>query len=80
MNLDAGRAMLHSAHKTLQAKWDAAEQCWQDEQRRLFEEQVGGPLRQMVGVVLQAVDQMQVQLHQMKRECEGSGVDLNGSD
>lgn len=76
--LDGGRGALYSALKALQARWDATEADWRDAARARFVEQVWGPLQQHVAVTLEAIDQLQAILHQMRHECEGDDHDLHG--
>ncbi len=71
MRLDTGRGMLYEALQTLQAHWDETDRYWQDAMRIQFVEQVWEPLQQQVGSALEAIDQMQVILNQMRHECEG---------
>jgi hypothetical protein len=76
MMIDAGRGILYSALKTLQAKWDGVEPHWQDAMRHQFIEQVWEPLQQRTAEALEAIDQMQVLLSQMRRDCEGTNYDI----
>jgi len=71
MRLDTGRGMLHEALQTLQAHWDETSPYWQDAMRIQFVEQVWEPLQQRVASALEATDQLQVLLNQMRHECEG---------
>jgi hypothetical protein len=79
MNLDGGRARLYSALKTLQAHWDNTEPHWQDAMKHQFVEQILTPLQDQTAAALQAIDQMEVILHQMRRDCEGDSFDIYGS-
>lgn len=69
MRLEAGRGMLHSALQTLQAHWEATTPYWQDAMRVQFVEQVWEPLVQQVSNTLEAIDQLQVALNQMRHDC-----------
>ncbi len=80
MTLDGGHGMLASALKTLQARWDGVEPYWQDLLRQQFVEQVWDPLQETTEKVLQAADRLQVLLSQMRRECEGTRVDIHSGD
>lgn len=77
MKLDAGRAMLHSALQTLQIHWDNTDPHWQDVMREQFSREVREPLAQQVAVALEAIDQLQVVLDQMRRDCEADDHDLH---
>ncbi len=76
MRLEAGRGMLYSALQNLQAHWDAASPYWQDSMRVQFVEQVWEPLQQQVKTALEAIDQLQVLLNQMRHDCEGSDFNI----
>jgi hypothetical protein len=76
MSLEAGRSQLYSALKTLQARWDAAEPLWHDVMKVQFVEQVLTPLQDLGAAALKAVDQMDVILRQMRRDCEGESFDV----
>jgi hypothetical protein len=76
MKLDGGRGALYSSLKTIQARWDATEPDWRDAMRAQFVAQVWEPLQQNVTVTLEAIDQLQAILHQMRQECEGNDFNL----
>jgi hypothetical protein len=80
MSLDAGRGRLYNAVKTLQGHWDLTEPHWNDTMRLQFVEQVLTPLQELSNTALQAIDQMEVVLHQMRRDCEGSNFDIYGGE
>ena len=80
MNLEGGRAQLYSALKTLQSHWDNTEPHWQDTMKVQFVEQLLTPLQTQTAAALQAIDQMDVILHQMRRDCEGNPFDIYGSE
>ena len=77
MSLEGGRGRLYSALKSLQSRWDLTEPHWQDVMKVQFVEQVLTPLQDMTSAALDAIDQMDVLLHQMRRECEGSNFDIH---
>ncbi len=72
MKLDTGRGMLYSALENLQVHWDATSPYWQDAVQIQFVEQVWEPLQQQVASALDAIDQLQVLLNQMRQDCEGT--------
>lgn len=78
MSLDAGRSQLYSALKTLQGRWDHTEPHWQDAMKLQFVEQILTPLQDQTAAVLQAIDKMDLLLHRMRRDCEGSHFDIYG--
>jgi hypothetical protein len=78
--LDAGRGMIYSALKALQAKWNATEPHWQDTMRVQFAEEVWTPLQGQTEQALDALDQLEVFLRQMGRECEGTTYDIHARD
>ena len=80
MSLDSGRGRLYGALKNLQARWELTEPYWQDVMRQQFVEQILTPLEEQTAATLQAIDQMEVILHQMRRDCEGNNFDIYGSD
>jgi hypothetical protein len=77
MNLEGGRARLYAALKTLQSHWDNTEPHWQDTMKAQFVEQLWTPLQMQTAAALEAIDQMDVLLHQMRRDCEGSSFDIH---
>lgn len=80
MTLDGGHAMLASALKNLQARWEDISVHWQDETRKQFVVQLWEPLLDGTEKVLKVIDQLQVLLNQMRRECEGTRVDLHSGE
>ena len=76
MMLDAGRSILYSALKNLKAKWDGVEPLWHDTMRRQFVQEVWEPLQKNSAITLEAIDQLEVMLIQMRRECEGQTDDI----
>lgn len=76
MSLDAGRGRLYDALKTLQSHWDVTEPYWNDTMRLQFVEQILTPLQDYASAALQAIAQMDVILHQMRRDCEGHNFDI----
>lgn len=80
MNLDAGHGALSAALKTLAAKWDGVEPFWQDAMKQQFVEKVWEPLLKYCNNTLEAIDQMQVILVQMKRDCEDASSDVLQGD
>jgi hypothetical protein len=80
MILDGGQGMLSSALKTIRARWDSVEVHWQDLQRQQFVEQVWQPLQENSEKVLEAANRLEVMLSQMRRECEGTSVDIHSGD
>jgi hypothetical protein len=79
MSLEAGRAKLYSALKTLQTRWDAAEPYWRDVMKAQFVEQTLTPLQEQADAALRGVDQMEVVLQQMSRDCAGDQFDIYSS-
>jgi hypothetical protein len=80
MSLQEGRGRLYSSLKTLQAHWDQTEPHWRDTMKVQFIEQILTPLQEQTTAALQAVDRMDLILHQMRRDCEGNNYDIYGSD
>jgi hypothetical protein len=79
MSLEGGRGRLYSALKTLQSRWDMTEPYWQDIMKVQFVEQILTPLQEHGAAALGAIDQMDVVLGQMRRDCEGNNFDIYGS-
>lgn len=77
MTLDGGRGTLSSAMKTLLIKWDIVEPYWQDAMRHQFVKEVLTPVRDQTARLMGAIDQMQVLLTQMQRDCEGISYDIH---
>lgn len=80
MMLESGRARLYAALKALQGQWDATEPHWHDAMRVQFTEQVLTPLQGMTVEALQAIDQMEALLNQMRQECEGNPYDIHDEE
>jgi hypothetical protein len=80
MSLDGGRGELYAALKNLLARWDTTEPHWRDVMKLQFVEQTLTPLQEQTTAALEAISQMDVVLHQMRRDCQGSTFDLYGSD
>jgi hypothetical protein len=80
MSLDGGRGRLYAALKTLEARWDSTEPHWRDVMKVQFVEQILTPLQDQTADALQAITQMDVILHQMRRDCGSNTFDLYGSD
>ncbi len=80
MNLDGGRGRLYAALKALQAKWDNIDPQWRDTMKVQFVEQTLTPLQDQTAAALEAVAQMDVILHQMRRDCEGEHYDIYASE
>ncbi len=80
MSLQDGRGRLYSALETLRAHWDQTEPHWRDTMKAQFVEQILLPLQEQTAAALQAIDRMDVILHQMRRDCEGDNFDIYGSD
>jgi hypothetical protein len=68
--------MLYSALQNVQAHWDGTSSYWQDAMRIQFVEQVWEPLQQTVKNALEAIDQLQVALNQMRRDCDGNDFNI----
>ena len=72
MRVGSHRGQLYDAQKTARARWDAAQDDWDDAARAEFAEQVWEPLDHGVGDVLQAVDQLAALFAQVRQDCEFS--------
>jgi hypothetical protein len=70
MKFGANRSQLYDAQKTARAKWDAAQDGWDDAARAEFAEQVWEPLDHAVSEVLQAVDLLSALFAQVRQDCE----------
>jgi hypothetical protein len=77
MSLQGGRGRLFGALQSLQSRWDTTEPHWQDTIKGQFVEQILTPLQDQTTAALQAIDQMDVILSAMRRECEGSNFDIH---
>lgn len=70
MKFGANRSQLYDAQKTARAKWDVAQDGWDDSARAEFAEQVWEPLDHAVSEVLQAVDLLSALFAQVRQDCE----------
>jgi hypothetical protein len=73
MKVDAGRGKLYDAHKVLRHRWDEVSEKWTDAVKAEFEEQVWGPLDQLAGEGLRAIDRLARILTECRRACSGEG-------
>ncbi len=80
MMLESGRSKLYASLKTLQGQWEATEPHWRDSMSLQFTEQVLLPLEEMTGAALQAIDQLEALLTQMRHDCEGNPYDIYDGD
>jgi len=69
MSVSGGIGKMKQARQILQAQWDETSSAWQDENSRRFEERVIAPLLTRVRQVEQALGQMDVILHEVRRDC-----------
>ena len=76
MSLQGGRGSLYDAIKTLRSRWDSTEPHWQDTMKVQFVEQILAPMQDLSAAALGAIDLMDVVLHEMRRDCEGSNFDI----
>jgi hypothetical protein len=70
MRFGANRSQLYDAQKTARAKWDAAQDAWDDAARAEFDEHTWQPLDRAVTDVLEAVDQLTALFAQVRQDCE----------
>ncbi len=70
MRFGANRSQLYDAQKTARAKWDTAQDDWDDAARAEFDEQTWQPLDHAVADVLQAVDLLSSLFAQVRQDCE----------
>jgi hypothetical protein len=80
MSLDGGRDQLAGAVKTLRGHWDQTDPYWQDMVKVQFVEEILTPLLEQAAAGLEAIDRMDVLLRRMQHDCEGTHVDILGSD
>lgn len=73
MRFGTTRSQIYDAQKTARAKWDAAQDSWDDEVRRGHGEKVVEPLDAAVSNALRAIDQLAVLFVQIRQECEFPG-------
>lgn len=70
MSVKAGRTRLLAMMKDLQIKWDATKTSWHDPVSRDIEKHSIAPLERNVRAAVAAMEQMESQLAQARRECE----------
>ncbi len=70
MRIGSNRSQLFDAQKVARAKWELAQDAWDDAARSEFDEQTWQPLDKAVGDVLQAVDLLAALFAQVRVECE----------
>jgi hypothetical protein len=70
MRFGATRSQIYDAQKTARAKWDAAQDAWDDEVQRKHGETVIEPLDVAVSDALRAIDQLAVLFTQVRQDCE----------
>jgi len=65
VKLSTGRIKLHSAMKTLKARWETTQTDWNDAVSREFEENTFVPLEQQVAATLRAIDRLAQAIEQL---------------
>jgi hypothetical protein len=70
MRFGASRSQLYDAQKSTRAKWELAQEDWDDQARRDFTKTIWEPLDAQVSEVLRAIDQLAVTLTQVRQDCE----------
>ena len=70
MSIESSRTRLQQSIKELMLKWDKANAYWDDKVSRDFKETVLNPLEPKIRVTMEAMEEMSVLLHRLKRECE----------
>lgn len=70
MKFGATRSQIYDAQKSARARWDAAQDAWDDEVRRDHGEKVVEPLDAAVSDALRAIDALAVVFTQIRQECE----------
>jgi hypothetical protein len=70
MRFGTTRSQIYDAQKTARAKWEAAQDAWDDEVRRGHGENVVEPLDATVSDALRAIDQLAVLFTQIRQDCE----------
>jgi hypothetical protein len=70
MKFGATRSQIYDAQKSARAKWEAAQDAWDDEVRRAHGENTVGPLDEAVSDALRAIDQLAVIFTQIRQDCE----------
>ena len=68
MKLSTGRIKLHSAMKTLKARWETIKPGWNDPVCHDFDEGFFVPLEQQVATTLRAIDRLGQALDQAQHE------------
>lgn len=69
IDLGSPAAKVHSSLEDLQEAWANAQEKWNDENARRFEEEYLMPLAFTVKLSLDAVNRMAETLHEAEREC-----------
>lgn len=69
IDLGSPAAKVHSSLEALQEAWMDAQEKWNDENARKFEEEYLVPLAFTVKLSLDAVNRMAETLHEAEREC-----------
>ena len=69
IDLGSPAAKVHSSLEALQEAWMDAQETWNDENARKFEEEYLVPLAFTVKLSLDAVNRMAETLHEAEREC-----------
>lgn len=73
MKFGATRSQIYDAQKTARAKWDAAQDAWNDDVSRGHGENTIEPLDAAVSDALRAIDQLAVLFTQIRQDCEFTG-------
>ena len=69
IDLGSPAAKVHSSLENLQEAWMAAQETWNDDNARKFEEEHLVPLALTVKLSLDAVNRMAETLHEAERDC-----------
>lgn len=72
IDLGSPAAKVHSSLENLQEAWMAAQEKWNDDNARKFEEEYLMPLALTVKLSLDAVNRMAETLHEAERDCQES--------
>jgi len=70
MSLSSGRYQLANAFKTLKQEWESTESIWRDAVRKDFADEYWSPLAARLATMLSAIDRLDQELAQMRRDCE----------
>lgn len=70
MSIETGQSVLNHALKDLHAGWAATKQNWRDETSRAFEAKHIASLDAHTRRAIEAMAQMVVILHRLRRDCE----------